>query len=78
MSEQASPGGTDDPRVEIVQAVYDRVNSYDDSATPERIRQELDEALAKSEVDLDDAARERLVALIDEDGGREQVAGLLS
>ena len=33
----------DDPRVAVLQAVYDRVTSYEESATPETIRAELDE-----------------------------------
>ncbi len=71
MSEQ------DEATVEVVQAVYDRVNSYEESAPPETIRTELDEALAEAGVDLDDSTRETLVRHIDDRGGREDVAKLL-
>lgn len=68
---------SDDPKVEVVQAVYDRVNSYEESATPEMIGKQLDEALAEAGVELDPESRNRLVRHIDDRGGREDVAGLL-
>ena len=36
-----TPPSSDDPRVEALQAVYDRVNSWQESSTPEQIRAEL-------------------------------------
>lgn len=66
-----------DPTVEVVQAVYDRVNSYEESAPPEKIREQPNEALAEAGVDLDEAVRDRLVRHLDSRGGREDVAGLL-
>lgn len=68
---------SEDPRVEVLQAVYDRVSSYEESSTPETIRAELDKALAEADIDLDEETRETLVRHIDDRGGREEVAGLL-
>ncbi|GAB3653350.1 hypothetical protein GCM10027596_03620 [Nocardioides korecus] len=68
---------SEDPRVEVLQAVYDRVSSYEESSTPETIRAELDKALAEADIDVDEETRETLVRHIDDRGGREEVAGLL-
>ena len=67
----------EDPRVEVLQAVYDRVSSYEESATPETIRAELDEAIEQAGIDVDDDTRQTLVQHIDDRGGREDVASLL-
>lgn len=75
MSEQHD--STHEATVEVVQAVYDRVSSYEESATTETIRRQLDEALAEAGVDLDEGTRETLVRHIDDGGGREDVATLL-
>lgn len=78
MSEQhGTSGDTGSATVEVVQAVYDRVSSYEESATPETIRQQLDEALAQAGVDLDEGTRDTLVRHIDDGGGREDVGTLL-
>ena len=68
---------SDDPRVEVLQAVYDRVNSYEESATPEMIRKELDEAIAEAGIDVSEETRATLAQHIDDRGGREDVATLL-
>jgi hypothetical protein len=75
MSEQHTDG--QDPRVELVQAVYDRVNSWQETATTETIEAELDDALGQAGVELDPGVRERLVSHIESRGGREDVARLL-
>ena len=67
----------DDPRVEVLQAVYDRVSSYEESAPPETIRAELDEAIEQAGIEVDDDTRRTLVQHIDDRGGREDVASLL-
>ncbi|MEO5850879.1 MAG: hypothetical protein ABIQ15_00050 [Nocardioides sp.] len=67
-----------DPRLETLQAVYDRVQSYEESATPEQIRSELDRALAKAGLDVSDETRQRLADHIHGGGGHEDVAGLLA
>ena len=73
----ANPNEHDDPRVEVLQAVYDRVSSYEESATPETIRQELDKAIAEAGVEVSDETRARLTQHIDDRGGREDVANVL-
>ncbi len=77
MSENTDPAEHDDPRLEALQAVYDRVSSYEESATPEKIRTELDEALEKSGVEVSEETRQKLVGHISDGGGREDVADLL-
>ncbi len=72
-----NPNEHDDPRVEVLQAVYDRVSSYEESATPETIRQELDKAIAEAGVEVSDETRTRLTQHIDDRGGREDVANVL-
>ncbi len=77
MSENQNPIDHDDPRLEVIQAVYDRVNSWEESATPEQIRAELDAAIDQAGVDLPVESREQLTAHIHGDGGREDVATIL-
>ena len=77
MTASTNPPEHDDPRVEVLQAVYDRVNSYEETATPEVIRQELDEAIAEAGIDVSDDVRTRLAQHIDDRGGREDVAKVL-
>lgn len=77
MSTNPDPATHDDPRVELLQAVYDRVNSWEETATPDQIREELDEAIDKAGLDVDDDVRDRIVTHIDDHGGREDVAALL-
>ncbi len=40
--------GGDDPRVDVLQAVFDRVDSWQDGADAETVRMELDRAIHKS------------------------------
>ena len=68
---------SEDPRTEVLQAVYDRVSSWQESATPEVIREELDSAIAEAGIDVDEETRETLVRHIDDRGGRDDVATLL-
>jgi hypothetical protein len=72
-----NPEAHDDPRVEVLQAVYDRVSSYEESATPETIRKELDDALEEAGLDLSEDTRADIAQHIDDRGGREDVATLL-
>jgi hypothetical protein len=72
-----NPADHEDPRVEILQAVYDRVSSYEESATPEQIRTELDGAISEAGLDVDEETRDRITRHIDDRGGREDVATLL-
>ena len=68
---------SDDPRVEVLQAVYDRVSSYEESATPEVIRAELDKAIDEAGIEVSEDTRATLAQHIDDRGGREDVASLL-
>ncbi|WP_027862294.1 hypothetical protein [Marmoricola sp. URHB0036] len=77
MSADQNPIEHDDPRLEVLQAVYDRINSWEESATPERIRSELDEAIAQADIDVDDSTRKALASHIEQGGGREDVADVL-
>jgi hypothetical protein len=74
-SETTNP--EDDPRIEVVQAVFDRVDSWQDGADAETVRTELDAALAKAGVDLDDGARSRIVDHIVSDARHLDVRELL-
>lgn len=67
-----------DPRIEVLQAVVDRVTSWQEGATAETIRTELEDALSESEVDADDATRERIVARLVADGQHFDVSEVLS
>ena len=78
MSEQSTgPSQSDDPRVEALQAAYDRVNSYEETATPEQIRAELDGAIDQTGVEVSEETRQRLADHISQGGGREDVASIL-
>ena len=77
MTENNTPAEHDDPRVDALQAAYDRVNSYEESSTPEQIRAELDGAIDQSGVEVSEETRQKLADHIAEGGGREDVATLL-
>ncbi len=56
------PGeGTEDARVEVLQAAVDRVVSWQEGADGATVRTELDDALAQAGVDVDEATRQRIV-----------------
>jgi hypothetical protein len=74
---RSAPNPDSDPRVEVLQAVYDRVSSYEESASPETIRRDLDAAIDQAGINVSDNTRERLVDHIHDRGGREDVATLL-
>jgi len=77
MTENSNPIDHQDPRVEALQAAYDRVNSWEETANPEKIRAELDDAIDKAGVDVSAETRQQLVAHISDGGGREDVADIL-
>ena len=54
-------------RVEALQAVVDRVSSWQESAPEETIREELDAALVDVGLDLDEGVKKRIVHQIHED-----------
>lgn len=77
MSTNENPIDHEDPRLEALQSVYDRVNSWEETATPEQIRAELDEAISKAGIEVSDQTRDTIGDHIEQGGGREDVAGLL-
>ncbi len=78
MTEDINPIDHQDPRLEALQAAYDRVNSWEETSTPEKIRAELDDAIDKAGVDVSEETREKLVQHIDDGGGREDVAAIVA
>jgi hypothetical protein len=77
MSADQNPIEHDDPRLEVLQAVYDRINSWEETATPEQIRAELDEAISKADIKVSDETRDAIAGLIERGRGREDVARAL-
>ena len=58
--------GMDNDKAEAVQAVVDRLTSYQESAPEGTVEHELREALGETDVDLSDDQITRLSAAIDE------------
>lgn len=77
MTQTSDPNESQDPRIEALQAAYDRVKSYGETATPEQIRAELDGAIDQVGVEVDDDVRARLADHIHRGGGREDVADII-
>jgi hypothetical protein len=80
MTDETRSQGTnaDDPRVAVLQAVVDRVTSWQDGADEPTVRKELDDALGASDVDVDEAIRDRIARRIVDDGSHFDVSGVLS
>jgi hypothetical protein len=55
------PQRSDDPRLEVLQAVVDRIVSWQEGADRSTVRTELDDALSEAGVDVDEATRQRIV-----------------
>ncbi len=53
-----------DPRVEVLQAVVDRIVSWQEGAEDATVRAELDRALSEAGVEVDEAVRSRIVARV--------------
>ena len=70
--------GDDDPRIAVLQAIFDRVDSWQEGADAETVRKELDAAVAKSDIDIDEATRERIVAHVVKEGPHGDVRSLLA
>ena len=51
-------------KVQVLQAVVDRVISWQEAADEQTVRKELDDALAESDVEVDTSVRDRIVAHI--------------
>jgi hypothetical protein len=69
--------GDDDPRIAALQAVFDRVDSWQESADAETVRTELDAALAKSDLELDESVKARIVEHIVSDASHGDIRELL-
>jgi hypothetical protein len=69
---------SDDPRLAVLQAVVDRVTSWQDGADEPTVRKELDDAIAESDVEVDDATRERIVQHVLDDTSHGDIRHLLS
>lgn len=52
------------PKVEAVQAVVDRITSWQDGATEETVRSELRQALAEADLDVPDSFVEAVVTRV--------------
>lgn len=78
ISSQDADAPGDDPRIEVLQAVVDRVTSWQERSSEDIIRTELDDALAESEVDVDEAIRERIVQRVHTDGSHFDVREVLA
>jgi hypothetical protein len=77
MSENRDPREHDDAHHEALQAAYDRINSWKETATPETIRAELDGAIEQTGVEVSEETRQKLVDHISSGGGREDVADII-
>ena len=64
-------------KVEALQAVVDRITSWQESAPPETVREELDAALADVGLDLDEGVKRRIVTQVHDDE-RVDVRALLT
>lgn len=69
---------SDDPRVEVLQAAVDRVGSYQDGATPDQVRDELQRAVSEAGIDVDDHVVTTLVEHITSGDEHPDVAGVLA
>lgn len=70
--------GGEDPKLAVLQAVVDRVTSWQDGADEATVRTELDDAVRTSDVDVDDSTKQRIIDHIVTDGSHVDVRQLLS
>jgi hypothetical protein len=64
-------------KLEAIQAVVDRVSSWQDGATEGTVEQELRKGLGEAEVDLGDDAVTRLASAIEDEHGAIDAAEVL-
>jgi hypothetical protein len=69
---------SDDPRLAVLQAVVDRVISWQEGADEPTVRKELDDAIAESDIEVDEATREKIVRHVLEDTSHGDIRHLLS
>ena len=68
----------DEAKVAALQAVVDRLASWQDGATEKTLRQELDEGLDEAGIDVGDDVRERIVEHLREDASHIDARAFLS
>ena len=68
----------DEAKVAALQAVVDRLASWQDGATEKTLREELDEGLDEAGIDVGDDVRERIVAHLREDASHIDARAFLS
>ena len=61
MTGEAATGGDWSVKTEAVQAVVDRITSWQDGATEETVREELRQGLAQADLDVPDAFVDEVV-----------------
>lgn len=74
MSEQQSSSGASeesDARQEAADHVVERVESWDEGAQPETIREDLEEGMEQAEVEVDDGDLEQMAEEIHDEGGTD-------
>ena len=76
--ETVDQAGVDDAKVAALQAVVDRLASWQDGAEEKTLREELDEGLDEAGIDVDDDVRERIVAHLRDDAAHVDARTFLS
>lgn len=74
MDEQQSNGAgseESEARQEAAEYVVDRVESWDEGAQPETIRQDLEEGMAQAQVDVDEADLDQMATDIHDQGSTD-------
>jgi hypothetical protein len=67
--QQSSPGSEEsDARQEAAEHVVDRVESWDEGARPETVREDLEEGMAEAQVDVPEGDLDRMAQEIHDDG----------
>jgi uncharacterized protein YpuA (DUF1002 family) len=67
----------EDARVQVLQAVVDRIVSWQEGADDATVRTELDDALSQAGVDLDEDTRQRIVERVSGETPHFDVRALL-
>lgn len=76
--ETADQHSVDEAKVAALQAVVDRLASWQDGATEKTLREELDEGLDEAGIDVADDVRERIVTHLREDASHVDARTFLS
>jgi hypothetical protein len=67
----------DNDKIEAIQAVVDRVSSYQESAPDGTVEKELREAVGEAGLELSDSEMTALAGAIEKDGGQVSAADVL-